>query len=397
MKPLKAYENVLNLCINMSSKQQVVDSYPIYANIDPTTYCNLSCPACTTGLKLNLRPVQTMKFDHYKAIIDEIGDYLFQVLLYNWGEPLLHKQAPEFIRYAKEKEINVQISTNFSIKFSDDYLERLVKSGLNLILIALDGATPETYSKYRRGGDFNLVRENMLRLRIIRDKLGYKTPTIAWKFVVFRHNEHEVQKAIDEHKDWGADTMVFDAAVMPSDPYNDGIEPSTMPEFNTYVSERRRKAIAENLAKTSGCSRLWGVTAFGPTGRVYPCCWVSEEEDDFGQYSESEGFLSAWNSPRYQQARRSFANRTKGSTIKSEDEFMKILHATDGSGMGKAGAVKKDGLVCNRCPVPEEWNHVEELIKLMIPDMSPGKEKDLLLRALQVLHEGELSFKDQIA
>ncbi|HET9525863.1 MAG TPA: radical SAM protein, partial [Pyrinomonadaceae bacterium] len=191
MKKPKAYLNVLKFRLNMALKREAVSSYPVVAFIEPNLYCNLQCPACPTGLRLGLRPTIGIDEELFKATIDQIGDYVFQLYMYNWGEPLLHKRTPEMIAYAKNKDINVLLSTNLSIKLTDDYIDRLVLSGLDRMLVSLDGVTQESYSKYRVRGDLALVRENLMRIQRAKQRLGRATPKVVWQFLVFRHNEHE--------------------------------------------------------------------------------------------------------------------------------------------------------------------------------------------------------------
>jgi MoaA/NifB/PqqE/SkfB family radical SAM enzyme len=95
MKKPKAYLNVLKLRINMALKREAVNSYPVVAFIEPNLYCNLQCPACPTGLRLGLRPTVAIDEELFKTTIDQIGDYIFQLYMYNWGEPLLHKRTPK--------------------------------------------------------------------------------------------------------------------------------------------------------------------------------------------------------------------------------------------------------------------------------------------------------------
>ena len=68
------------------------------------------------------------------------------------------------IHYAKERGIDIKISTNLSMKMGDDQIEALVKAGLGKIYISCNGASSETYLKYHVGGDFDLVMDNMKRL-----------------------------------------------------------------------------------------------------------------------------------------------------------------------------------------------------------------------------------------
>ena len=88
-KPIKAYSNILKLRINMILRRQVVRNYPIEAFIEPTLFCNLHCPGCPTGLRLGLRPPVAIEMSMFKTIIDEIGNYLFRLYMFKWGEPLL--------------------------------------------------------------------------------------------------------------------------------------------------------------------------------------------------------------------------------------------------------------------------------------------------------------------
>src|SRR5882672_1862082 len=176
MKKTGAYWNILKLRVNMTLKRQYLHNYPVQAYIEPTLFCNLRCPACPTGLQLGLRPSATIKWDLFKSAIDELGDYVFSLYMYNWGEPLLHRQTPEMIQYAKTKDMNIVMSTNLSLKLSDEYIERLVQSGLDRLVVSLDGTTAETYSKYRLRGDFQLVCENMLRIQAVKKKLGLQKP-----------------------------------------------------------------------------------------------------------------------------------------------------------------------------------------------------------------------------
>src|SRR5262245_63192299 len=114
VKKPKAYLNILKLRVNMALKREAITSYPVAAFIEPNLYCNLQCPACPTGLRLGLRPTVAIDEELFKTAIDEIGDYVFQLYMYNWGEPLLHRRTPEMIGYAKKKAISILVSTRLS-------------------------------------------------------------------------------------------------------------------------------------------------------------------------------------------------------------------------------------------------------------------------------------------
>ena len=71
-------------------------------------------------------------------------------------------------------------------------INKLLQSSLDTLILSIDGITQETYSKYRRGGDFNKVMNNLKEI-IRRKKLfKKKNPKIIWQFLCMRHNEHEI-------------------------------------------------------------------------------------------------------------------------------------------------------------------------------------------------------------
>ena len=136
-----------------------------------------------------------MKFGDFKKIIDQIGPYLYSLHLYNWGEPLLNEELVDMIRYAKKFKIMVQVSTNLSIL--DENLARgLIESGLDHLIVSVDGITNESYSMYRVGGDLQKV-SNIKTITAIKMKLNSERPAITGQFLVNRHNESEVRMLLN--------------------------------------------------------------------------------------------------------------------------------------------------------------------------------------------------------
>jgi MoaA/NifB/PqqE/SkfB family radical SAM enzyme len=366
MKKPKAYLNVLKLRVNMALKREAVHNYPVAAFIEPNLYCNLQCPACPTGLRLGLRPTVAIEEELFKATIDDIGDYVFQLYMYNWGEPLLHKRTPEMIAYAKKKDINIVLSSNLSIKLTDDYIDRLVLSGLDRMIISIDGVTQETYSKYRRNGNLALVRENTLRIQRAKQRLGRTTPRLIWQFLVFRHNEHEIDQARALHQEWGADELSICGAEMPLEPHNEGFEPSTIAAYNIYHPDHFFQKEAErHRASDRTCAWLYGVFVLNPNGKVSPCCAVPSEKLDFGEYHKGD-FLETWNNETFRRARRMFAPasrkpRRKPPSLTVEQQTA-ISRRIDGMAVGVADKLPEGKLICHECPIPFLQNYTDPII-----------------------------------
>jgi MoaA/NifB/PqqE/SkfB family radical SAM enzyme len=382
MKKTKAYLNVLKLRLNMRLKREVVHNYPVAAFIEPDSFCNLRCPACPTGLRLGLRPPASIKEELFRSAIDEIGDYIFQLFMYNWGEPLLHRQTPELIRYAKERDINIILSTNLSLNLTDEYVERLVRSGLDVLSVSVDGTTEQTYEKYRRGGNLALVRKNLLRIKRAKERLGLQTPKVIWQFIVFRHNEHEIAQALREYREWGADQLVLATAMMPLEPYNEGFQPSTIPQYNMYRLDHPIQIRSERQMKSRRpCSWLYGFFVLNPNGKVSPCCEVPSEKHDFGEYSIGRGFFEVWNSDQFRRARRLFLSTgRKPSNSFSHEEKLAISKRIDGCALRATQSLAEGELICQKCPIPHGQNYVDSIIARVVGNMLRSFLQDASLR-----------------
>src|SRR5438093_6985639 len=88
---------------------------PYIAFIDPVNVCNLRCPLCPTGMQALPREQGLMDLHLYKHSVDEVAPWAYEVTLYNWGEPFLHKNIFEMIKYAADKNLATSISSNFNL------------------------------------------------------------------------------------------------------------------------------------------------------------------------------------------------------------------------------------------------------------------------------------------
>jgi len=280
-------------------REEYVSGYPYWLTIDPSNFCTLKCPFCPTGQGRNSRPKSMLSLDSFKRIIDELGPYLIHIDFCNWGEPLLNKQIYEMIKIAKQYNIDTKVDSNLNILCEED-TENLILSGLDKLIVSIDGASPETYSKYRVGGDFNRVMDNLKLLLDKKGQLNKKNPYISWQFLVFRHNEHEIQKAKEIGGYLGVDVGITKAFIgnsdwMPRNPdnshyQNDGINH----DYTLEYFKRPQEAV---------CNWPWEAVVINPSGSVSPCCSVEDEKDDFSNIFQ-EPFREIWNSGKYRTARR---------------------------------------------------------------------------------------------
>jgi len=211
---LRRYLNAKRALQAVERGQAKVTTFPTYLTIDPFSACNLRCPLCATGNGSNTLKKGLLQVDMFRHIVDEMGTYLYNIDLFNWGEPLLNKDIYEMIAYAHKRHILTSISSNFHF-FDEAAAAKMVNSGLDYLILSIDGATQETYEKYRVGGDLEVVLNNVRTLVETRKRLGKKTPYIFWQFLVFRHNEHEIEQARDLALGLGVDEFKTEYAYLP--------------------------------------------------------------------------------------------------------------------------------------------------------------------------------------
>ncbi len=284
-------------------KKTYLPYYPSKISIESGNLCNLRCPLCPTGRQDNTAQKGFISFDVLKKVVDELGENLTLIRLYNWGEPLLNKELLRMVQYVKERGIDIKISTNLSIKVEDNQLEDLLKSGLERIYISCNGVSPETYLQYHAGGDFELVMDNMKRLVQKKQGMSDCHTKLIWLFHVFRHNEHEISKAQELARKIGIKIKiskmrpdmgkeVFETAQMALERDKAWIPEN--PQY-TVISTKRHKRI--------GCMLPWTETMINWDGSVLPCCAVYSEKYAFGNILESS-FKEIWNNEMYHAARK---------------------------------------------------------------------------------------------
>jgi radical SAM protein with 4Fe4S-binding SPASM domain len=169
---------------------------PRHAIFEMTSKCQLRCPLCSTGgLSSQVPAVErgVMAFDTFAFGIDRLSPELEEVLLYNWGEPLLNPELFRCIAYASERKVHTTISTN-AMAYREDMAEKMVTSGLGRIIVSCDGLSQATYEKYRAGGRFDKVVAVVRHLVAARKWLDSDGPHIQMQFIVFRHNQHEMEE-----------------------------------------------------------------------------------------------------------------------------------------------------------------------------------------------------------
>lgn len=299
--------NLLRIFLEYQARKDVLRAYPYYLVVDPCNSCMLACPLCPTGQGTKGRTKAMMTLDNYKRIVDELKDYLYEIYLFNWGESLLNKDIFRMIDYTRTNGIRTRLSSNLNY-FEDDFAEKLVASGLDHLIVSLDGTNQESYEKYRRKGSFEKVIDAVKQIVAEKKRRKSKTPVLTWQFLVMRHNEKEVPVVHEMARDLEFDIVRItpigtDTAQQIFQTDEEKIQDSKqwLPEdekLSRFDYGRMKKVITN-----ANCKYLWSMPSINPDGSLSPCCGVYPEKYDFGNVFES-GFADIWNNDKYVASRR---------------------------------------------------------------------------------------------
>ena len=166
--------------------------------------------------------------------------------------------------------------------------------------ISVYGASQQTYEKYRKNGNIDLVFKNVKLVAEAKKKLNLNTPQLHWQFLVFKHNEHEIEEAKKMVEDIGFDSIGFTAPFCSLDWV------STLDEYNNYIVKDKgenNKDVAFRHANKQLCNWLWDAITINADGSISPCCSVEDKKDDFEMFCSWKPFFLMWNSKKYRKAR----------------------------------------------------------------------------------------------
>ena len=286
---------------------------PRAMTLDPINVCNLECPLCAS--KDQDYKKGKMSLDTFKMILSKIPSVRV-IVLFNWGEPLLYHETLNMVRESVSRDIYTVVHTNFSFKQDDGFFEELVNSGLHQLVISADGASQETYEKYRVKGNLERVFENIILTVAARKRLKKRDPKIVWKFIVNRFNEHEIGRAKMLAKELGVE-ILFDKMGLGDD----------LPDmkFAESLEDRKKKWLPENQKfvlnyykngnglpiNDKPCNQLFTSPVVNPDGKVVPCCWVTSEENVWGDLNK-ESFEDIWYNDNYIYSRSLFGKKAYG-------------------------------------------------------------------------------------
>jgi MoaA/NifB/PqqE/SkfB family radical SAM enzyme len=283
----------------MLSRTAAFWRYGILGNsvrLDASTLCQLKCVVCPQAKgEMGFLGRGVLEFKNFKSFVNAHPS-IHHIELSNYGEIFLNPHLGNIIRYAFEKGVTLTAWNGVNLNMvSEETLETLVRFRFFGMAVSLDGASQETYSIYRRGGDFNRVLENIDRINHYKQLYRSVLPTLQWQFIVCGHNEHELAAARRMAGEKGMDFI-------PRLNWDDSCSPLRDRELVKRetgwhaLSRREYEGTDQWLSSCLACALVWTIPQINWDGRMLGCpvnLWA-----DFGNVFDS-GLARCTRSPKY--------------------------------------------------------------------------------------------------
>ncbi len=315
--------NVLKLWlsyhISRLRKKPMVWGKPASISIEPTTACNLGCPECPSGLKKFTRPTGNLSAELVSKLFDETKNHLQYATFYFQGEPFIHPKITQLFREAADRKIFSVTSTNahfITPKVAND----IIDSGLNKLIISLDGTTQEVYEHYRIHGKLEKVLEGTRAMIEAKRERKSTFPLVYFQFLVVKPNEHQIDDVHRLAKEMGVDGVYLKTAQVYE--YENGNP--LIPTNAKYARYRKRKdgkwEIKNKLLNQ--CWKMWQSCVITWDGRVVPCCFDKDATHQMGSVKLSS-FDEIWHGASY--------NHFRSQLLRSRSEIDICRNCSEGT------------------------------------------------------------------
>jgi radical SAM protein with 4Fe4S-binding SPASM domain len=262
--------------------------------IEPTNLCNLACPTCPTGTG-KIKPLPQLTLDRFAHVLGGLTPRLRNLALWNYGEPLLNKELPAMIAHAKHAGVGV-VKVSSNVHFLDG--ERglaLLRSGLDVLILSVDGASQATYETFRKDGDFAHVARSVAWLCAEKRRLGLTRPRIELQFIAMRHNEHELPEMRRLAHAWGVDALRVKTVGADDDATRDLVPAQRL--LSRYAADGETPSVRHAF-----CTMAWDHTVVNVDGSVTPCCYLRPDMGPafvMGNVFDTP-FAAIWRGEKYQ-------------------------------------------------------------------------------------------------
>jgi radical SAM protein with 4Fe4S-binding SPASM domain len=292
---------------------------PVSMAVEPTTACNLRCPECPSGLRSFSRPTGNIKLPFYKTLIDQTHRHLWYLTLYFQGEPFINGNIFDLIQYAHQKGIYTASSTNGHF-LNDENARQIVQSGLDRLIVSIDGTTQEVYEAYRKEGNLEKVLEGTRNLVKWKKKLKSESPFLIFQFLVVKPNEHQIDEVRRLADEIGVNRVVFKTAQVYDYKNGNPFIPNNQ-KYSRYVQKPDGSYQIKNKL-LNHCWKMWHSCVVTWDGSIVPCCFDKDASHKLGNLQKSS-FKSIWRGAECRHFRKKL--------LKSRKEFDICQNCTEGT------------------------------------------------------------------
>ncbi len=310
---------------SMITKKPVQWGLPVSLSFEPTTSCNLRCPECPSGLRSFTRPTGMLRKDFFRETMDEVGKDLTYLIFYFQGEPYLNPDFLDMVKYASKKNIYTATSTNAHY-LNDENAKKTIESGLDRLIISIDGTTQDVYQQYRIGGKLDKVLEGARNIVKWKKELKSKTPFVIFQFLVVKPNEHQIEDVKKLGKEIGVDEVAFKTAQI----YDYANGNDLIPTIDYYSRYKKNVDGSYGIKNKmlNHCWKLWHSCVITWDGSVVPCCFDKDASHQLGDLKENT-FKELWQGRKYKNFR--------SALLKSRSEIDICKNCTEGTKVWASG------------------------------------------------------------
>lgn len=264
---------------------------PLFISIEPSNVCNLHCPECPVGIRTEkIKPVN-INIEKSKKMIENIAPSLTHIIFYFQGEPFMNPRFLELVKFARNRNILSSTSTNAQL-IDNECAKQIVESGLDRLIISIDGTTQEVYEKYRVGGKLEKAIQAVNDIVRWKKILKKPHPFVEIQFIVMKHNEHQINEIKSLVKKLKIEKLTLKSAQIYDFENGSDLLP-TNKKYARYKKNDNGTYQIKSPLKNS-CKRLWMGSVINSKGELLPCCFDKNSDFSFGNVYENN-VKNVWN------------------------------------------------------------------------------------------------------
>ena len=289
--------NLLKAGVNFLHRPVKPWNMPLHVQVELTNYCNLRCPVCPTGGGAIDRKRCSISPFLFEKFMEEMSPHLLTMSLWAWGEPLLHPQLREILRIAAKYPVVSFLSTNGQNLNNDTIIKAILDFPPTYLIVAIDGLTDQSNSQYRVGARLERILSGVHRIREERSLRNQEMPILHMRYMVMKHNQHEVDSVADFARENGFDFLTFRELCPIDVPSGDTLLKEFITDKQEYCGFIMQEDVRVRRDDFICLHPFWFPTIFAD-GTVVACNEDYNAGQAIGMYSEETSFSKIWHGDR---------------------------------------------------------------------------------------------------